>query len=128
MPGNIYKYLICIFCIAASGCKERYEPLPVAADNHFLVVEGFINTNGITTIKLSRTIKLADTARPWRERGAYITVEGVNNTNFPLQETSIGTYTSSQVQLPEWSECRLRILTPNGKQYLSDNIIVKPAP
>ena len=128
MSVTSLRILICIHCLAATGCIEKYEPLPVAADNHFLVVEGFINTNGTTNIKLSRTIRLSDTARPLPEGGALVTVEGANNVFFLLQEGSSGTYTSNQVTLPDLSLCRLRIVTKSGKEYITDDIQVKPVP
>ncbi len=122
------RILFCFLFLSTIGCIEKYEPLPVAADNHFLVVEGFINTNGSTTIKLSRTIRLSDTARPMPEGGALVTVEGANNVFFLLQETTNGTYTSNQVTLPDQSLCRLRIVTNSGKEYITNDIQVKPVP
>lgn len=115
-------------CILPVGCKERYEPLAVMNVNHFLVVEGFINSNGITSIRLSRTIRLSDTARQIPETGAQVTVEGDNNTFYLLQESEIGKYTSSQVSLPDLSLCRLRIVTNAGKEYLSEQVPVKRVP
>src|SRR5687768_11480883 len=106
MPDNMLKIIFLFGCITVAGCKERYEPLPVAADNHYLVVEGFINTNGETSIKLSRTIRLADTARPIPERGAIVIVEG-NNNSFMLLENSPGIYTALQIPLAARSLCRL---------------------
>src|SRR5688572_13383960 len=85
MPVTVIRVLFCFLCLAATGCIEKYEPLPVATDNHFLVVEGFINTSGTTNIKLSRTIRLSDTARPMPEGGALVTVEAANNVFFLLQ-------------------------------------------
>jgi hypothetical protein len=128
MPAAILRIAFCFLFVAVTGCKEKYEPLPVITDNHFLVVEGFINTNGTTNIKLSRTIRLADSARPMPESGALVTVEGVNNTFFLLQESAIGNYTSSQVSLPDLSFCRLRIVTNAGKEYVTSDIQVKPVP
>ena len=128
MTGTFLKIAFCFLCVMVSGCVEKYEPIPVAIDNHFLVVEGFINTNGTTNIKLSRTIRLSDTAQPMPERGAQVIVEGGNNVFFLLQETGRGLYTSAQVSLPDWSLCRLRIVTSSGKEFLSDAIPVKPVP
>jgi hypothetical protein len=55
-------------------------------------------------------------------------VEGANNVFFLLQESASGTYTSNQVSLPDLSSCRLRIVTNGGKEYITDNIQVKPVP
>src|ERR1700735_1867551 len=82
------------------GCKKTYNPPAISAPESYLVVEGVINAGADSTIiKLSRTVNLsaATTANP--ETGAVVAVEGNDNTNYPLSETSPGNYTVAGLNL-----------------------------
>ncbi len=86
-----------------------------------LVVEGFINSNGPTTITLSRTIKIYDdSVVDNREHNAMVNIEGENNDSYPLYETGDGVYTSDSLQLNSNEKYRLQIKTGDGKEYVSD--------
>ena len=118
------KLFTCLFLIQllASGCKIEYRPAVESPKTGYLVVEGFINSDGgPTTITLSHTLKLYDdTTRDNRERNAIINIEGSNNENFPLYETGDGVYTSLPLQLDSNEKYRLKIKTQFGKEYESD--------
>lgn len=120
-------YIFLLMLIA--GCKERYTPPVSSPETGYLVVEGFIN-NGLepTTIKLSRTTKLIDTANIIYEHSAQVTIEGENGESYPLFESIDGIYTSSSLALNSSIKYRLHILTANGKEYLSDYSAVKNTP
>jgi hypothetical protein len=125
------KLFIIISFITGSilfSCRESYKPLTEAGEKHYLVVEGLINAGAdTTTIKLSRTILLNDTAQAQPELNATVTVES-GGAVFPLTEKGNGAYTIASLSLPAGSECRLRIHTANGKEYLSDVVPVLPTP
>lgn len=102
------------------GCKQRFEPPVTAPVNGYLVVDGFINSgNGTTTIRLSRAIALADSARMKNEGNAVVRVEGEDNSVFPLPQTSIGIYSTPQLSLNSNVKYRLYIKTTDGKEYTS---------
>lgn len=60
--------------LGLAGCIEPYLPAVVDAPASYPVVDGAINGNGVTTIRLSRTAKLASAASPPVERGARLVV------------------------------------------------------
>ena len=120
---KLRKYLIFIFIIGffATGCKIEYRPSVQSPATGYLVVEGFINSDGPTTITLSRTIKLYDdSTTDIYEHNALVSIEGQNNDTYPLYETGEGVYTSSSLNLNSNEKYRLKIKTQEGKEYASD--------
>jgi hypothetical protein len=110
-----------LLTVLAIHCKEKYTPTLKLAAGSFLVVEGFINNGtGPTTITLSRTTKLSDTATIIPENGALVRVEAENGTNFPLSAIGSGKYTIAQLSLNSGTRYRVYIKTKDGKEYASD--------
>jgi hypothetical protein len=119
---------ICFVMILA-GCKEIYKPDIISAPVSYLVVEGVLNAGGgPTTIRLTRTFKLDDSARLRGERNAQVSVEGKDNISRPLSMTGDGVYTSPDLNLAFNEEYRLRIKTTDGKEYESSNITALRTP
>ena len=113
----------------AFSCRDRYEPGLESSSEFYLVVEGVLNAgSGPTDIRLSRTFKLEDTARLQMENNAFVTVEGKDNTTRQLTMNGDGIYSSPDLGLLLGQEYRLRIVTANGKEYLSDYVIAKKTP
>lgn len=106
----------------ATSCKIEYRPSVESPKTGYLVVEGFINSDGgPTTITLSRTLKIYDdSTKDNREHNAIVNIEGSNNETFPLNETGDGVYTSSPLQLDSNEKYRLHIKTQFGQEYESD--------
>jgi hypothetical protein len=70
-----WKWLITGFCILfLVNCKTPYDQPIKSSHEHFLVVEGYVNGNGPSNIKLSRTrnITWGDTAANINETGARL--------------------------------------------------------
>jgi uncharacterized protein DUF4249 len=117
------------FSVAANGCKKLYEPHINSTGTGYLVVEGYINSaTGPSTIALTRTTKLRDTVSILHEQGARVSIESNTNESFLLMEGADGRYTSDTLQLNPTSKYRLRIVTQNGKEYLSDFSQLKDTP
>lgn len=115
--------------VAGIACKERYRPDIISSPNSYLVVEGILNTGADTTsLRLTRTFRLDDTARVQPERDARVLVEGKDNTTRQLPMTGNGIYTSPNLNLVIGQEYRLRITTPAGKEYLSDYVVAMKTP
>jgi hypothetical protein len=112
--------VILLFFITIISCKDEFRPPVKSPKTGYLVVEGFINGNGTTSISITRTIKLYDTVRDVNEHSAIVSIEGQNNESFPLYETGGGVYTSSPLQLNSNEKYRLNIKTQDGKEYASD--------
>ena len=125
----VYRYsvfiLLTLFCV---GCKESFEPNLPPVPQGYLVVEGFINAEGPTEIKLSRTNPLDDKKTFGAERGATIKIEGDDNSSFSLDDQSKGIYSSPSLILNASHKYRLHIKTADSKEYLSDYVAVKITP
>lgn len=121
--------MCCIVVVGSFACKEVYNPKIISSPESYLVVEGVLNTGaGPTTIRVTRTFKLDDTARLEGERNAQVVVEGKDNTTRQLTMTGNGLYTSPNLNLTINGEYRLRVITANGKEYLSDYVVARKTP
>ena len=128
---KLIKYIGCLLPVLffATGCKVEYRPKVTSPATGYLVVEGFINSDGRTTINLSRTLKInEDSVTDNREHNALINIVGENNENFPLYETGDGAYTSDSLQLSNNEKYYLKIQTADGKEYASDHSDYKITP
>jgi hypothetical protein len=115
--------------ITASTCKKVYEPHINSTGIGYLVVEGYINSGiGPSTITLTRTTKLKDTVSILHEKGSQVSIESNTNEHFLLKENADGQYTSDSLHLNPTSNYRVRIITQNGKEYLSDFSELKHTP
>jgi len=120
---SLFKFFSCLLCaiLLATSCKIEYRPPVESPKTGYLVVEGFINSHGPTTITLSHSLKIYDdTTSDNREHNAIINIEGSNNETFPLYETGAGVYTSAALNLDSTEKYRLKIKTQFGKEYESD--------
>ena len=120
---------VVLFVLVFAGCKIPYTPPVKSSQNSYLVVEGFINGNGSTTIQLSRTRNLSwgDTAAHINETGAMVTIKDQDNNEFPLVENGGGIYSGNYSLNPSNQYC-LAITTSDAKSYVSDFVPIKPAP
>ena len=122
--------IISILAIAmAWGCKKPYLAPAIVPKDSYLVIEGLINTGPDSTfIKLTRTVKLADVAKPSGELNATVTIEGDNNTSYQLTEAGGGIYESAPLYLGTNAKYRLRVKTASNEEYLSDFVEAKETP
>ncbi|HEX4372916.1 MAG TPA: DUF4249 family protein, partial [Puia sp.] len=125
---NIILFLLLINCFC---CRQPYLPPIGKANLGYLVVDGvIINGQDSTIINLSRTQNVNDSIylvnNP--ETGAAVSVIGANGDSYNLNEQSAGRYVTDQLLLNASELYRLKIITTNGKQYLSDSVPVKQTP
>ena len=113
------KLIIVAVILLVAGCKEKYiSPVPPVVTG-FLVVEGVINNGeGETNIKLSRTVSLNDNAVV-KETGAFVRLQGTNNTSYILTENNEGIYSIANLNLDTSFKYRLAVNTGNNQEYLS---------
>lgn len=123
------KFLLIAMLVAAlAGCKERYDAPLRATATGYLVIEGVINSgSGSTELILSRSTSLSDRSIQL-EKGANVTVVGLDNSIRTLQETSPGHYTATNLSLAASQKYKLSIVTNSGKKYASDYVPVKNNP
>ena len=126
-PWKIITYGILLLLF--SGCKDPYNPAILSSNTSYLVVEGYINGNGITSIKLSRTrnITSGDTANHVNELNAIVTIEDQTNAAYPLIEEGNGIYTANTFLNPA-NQYRLHIHTSGNREYVSDYVPYKQSP
>jgi hypothetical protein len=111
-----------------SGCLQPFTPPEISGGRGLLVVDGFLNAGGDTTvIHLMRTQNLADSAAPPPEGQAQVTVEGERGDIYRLTETRAGRYVLPGAPVSPDQQYRLRIRTSGG-EYLSDYVPVKRTP
>lgn len=120
--------LVWFLMLLLSGCVEPYFPEVLESQNTFLVVNGFLNANGPTTIQLLRTQNLNENGPSPAESQAKVTVESEGGEQYSLFETGNGVYMSHNMQLAPEKKYRLLIRTIRGKEYASDFVEVKKTP
>jgi Domain of unknown function (DUF4249) len=121
---KIFKYApLFLVCLTAPRCTQTYLPPPIANPAANLVVEGFINNGSDSTIfTLSRTVSLAVTPAVTPELNAAVSVQGADNSNYPLGSVGNGVYGAALPPLNPNVSYRLYITTSGGKQYASDYV------
>ena len=127
MKRNNYFVLICtiLFCF---GCKEPFEANLPPVPQGYLVVEGFINAQGPTQIKLSRSTPLDEKKKFKPDIGALVKIEGDDNSSFLLINQFNGLYSSAPLTLNQSRKYRIHIRTGDSKEYFSDYVPVKITP
>ena len=111
-----------------SGCVDKYNPPALSAPQNYLVVNGLINLDGVTTVQLSRTRNLsAGTASPV-EAGASVAIQDEAGASYPLAEQAAGTYASAPLTLAAGRRYQLRLRTAAGAEYASDLVAARPTP
>ncbi|MFB9841902.1 DUF4249 domain-containing protein [Mucilaginibacter ginsenosidivorans] len=130
MKSIIVVTSVFILAIAmAWGCKKPYLGPAIVSKDSYLVIEGLINTGPDSTfIKLTRTVKLSDIAKPSGELNATVTIEGDNNSSYQLTEAGGGLYQSPPLYLGTNAKYRLRVKTASNEEYLSDFVEAKETP
>ncbi|MFD3000588.1 DUF4249 domain-containing protein [Pontibacter toksunensis] len=123
MKSIIYCCLLLLF-----GCVEPYAPEVIEGPNNYLVVDGLINANGTTRVKLSRTQNISETLAPMVEAGATLLLEEEQGAQYPLTEMTAGTYVSNDLDLNLNQKYRLYIRLSSGEEYASDFVSVKQTP
>jgi Domain of unknown function (DUF4249) len=126
---NIGFWIIVVALIEIAGCKKPYAPSITASNVNYLVVEGVISTGqDLTIIKLSRTVKLSGNASTSPELNAQVSVEDSKGNGFRMTELGNGQYQLPSLDFDKTENMRLRIITADGKVYLSDFVADKDTP
>ena len=123
-----YCLILIIICTAFAACKKLITSAAITAPNNYLVVNGNIAVNDVTTISLSRTVKITDSVSSKPELNATVTIVGSQGSSYPLTSDNKGNYVSAALNLSTTQSYRLKITTSDGKQYASDFVPVKNSP
>jgi hypothetical protein len=120
------RLLWCLLLLG--GCIEPYIPENIGSTRKFLVVDGFINLNGPTTIRLSRTYDVKAGGQPPAELRAALYIETETGQRYPLAEGTGGIYTVAPLPLAAGRKYRLHITTAAGLMYASEFTQAKTTP
>ena len=111
------------------ACTDPYLPEVVKSPPSYLVVDGYLNAQGITTIKLARTYAINSTGPAPVETKATAYLEDEAGTRSLLREAPAGTYSSpTALTLNPARRYRLHLNTLGGIDYASDFVPVKITP
>ncbi|SHI35157.1 protein of unknown function [Hymenobacter daecheongensis DSM 21074] len=118
----------CIATLLLPGCIDAYMPDVLSDPKGHLVVDGFINSRGVTTITLTRTYNIQAAAPPPAETQATVRIIDDTGRLYPLVESSKGIYRSGLLTLNLARSYRLRITTAAGQEYESASVLAKTTP
>lgn len=110
-----------------TGCIEPYMPPEIKPAEALLVIDGHIDVNSKSTIKLTRSQNLDENGEVEKVTGASVLLEDENGLAYPLQEESKGIY-SLPPQLIAPVKHRLVVRTSNQKEYASEFVEIKDSP
>ncbi|MBF9235857.1 DUF4249 domain-containing protein [Hymenobacter sp. BT683] len=126
-PLSIGRSLI--WCLALlMGCTDSYLPEALESPPNYLVVDGFLNAQGVTTVRLSRTYAVDSKAVAPAELRANAFIEDEAGARLGLREGVAGAYVSAPLVLDPAKKYRLRVLTQAGQDYASEFVPVKLTP
>jgi hypothetical protein len=128
LSATVSQWLLSGIGLLATGCTDPYLPEVQQSPPSYLVVDGYLNAQGITTIKLSRTYAVGAKTAPPAEAKATVYMEDEAGTRIVLQEAPAGTYASPSQNLNPARRYRLHLTTLGGKDYASDFVPVKLTP
>ena len=120
--------LVFVLLATLLGCRTPYEPEVPATELRVLVVEGYLDTEGLKSeLKLSRTAPLGASSAFIPELRAKVVIKSASGQVFPLTETGLGTYIFER-NIDEKQTYLLEIELSSGERYVSESLqpIVTP--
>ena len=125
-----YILLLCMLMNTLT-CRKAYNPPAIKASNHYLAIDGFINTgsDASSSFTLTRSRNLTDTVTNIPELNAQVNIQSANGNSYALIDTgSDGVYVSPLLNLDITQNYQLAVTTSDGNKYLSDFVAPKIAP
>jgi hypothetical protein len=120
--------LVIVVLATLLGCRTPYEPEVPATELRVLVVEGYLDTEGLKSeLKLSRTAPLGASSAFIPELRAKVVLKSASGQVFSLTEPGLGTYIFER-NIDEKQSYLLEIELSSGERYVSENLqpIVTP--
>lgn len=110
-----------LLLLSLGACREPFVPVIAASNENLLVVEGNINTRGVSRIALSRSTNYSQTAGLKPELKATVKIEGSDNSVSMLTDSSgTGNYASPAQLLNTSFKYRLHVYCSSGEEYLTE--------
>jgi Domain of unknown function (DUF4249) len=121
--------VICAFGLLLGGCIEPYNPPEVQTSEHYLVVDGLVDSgDGSAEVMLTYTQSLDSEGPAPTESGANVSIEINGSQIIQLSEVSGGIYVADNMIINEGDKCRLLIKTANGIEFASEVVTSKSTP
>lgn len=115
-------FILTLLVLFAMGCREPFEPEIENQQAGILVVEGYLDSEGLKSeLKLSTTTNVSDTVKLVPVKKALISLISGSGRIFPLVEEKDGLYYFEQ-NIPEDQDYQLEILLANGDKYVSSSL------
>ncbi len=112
--------LLFLFFATLLSCRTPYEPEVPAEELRILVVEGYLDTEGLRSeLKLSRTAPLGAESAFYPEARAKVLLKSTAGQAFPLVETELGNYVFER-NIDEKQNYVLEIELSSGERYVSE--------
>jgi hypothetical protein len=113
-----------------ASCIDPYPIPEIPSTAGYLVVDGFMNSNGPTTIKISHTLAVYDRYNiPLPELKAKVDVESEDKTIvYSLTDRGKGIYSVDFLPLDYSKQYRIHIKTTSNKEYISEYVPVMKSP
>lgn len=113
-------FLVFVLLATLIGCRTPYEPEVPATELRILVVEGYLDTEGLKSeLKLSRTAPLGAESAFIPEVRAKVVLKSTGGQIFPLTEKGLGTYIFER-NIDEKQSYLLEIELSSGERYVSE--------
>lgn len=116
--------LLTVFMLVLWGCREPFEPEIPQTISSVLVVEGYLDTEGLESeLKISQTVPLNSPTSSSLVVGARVNVLSENGTSYSLTEREPGIYLFSQ-NIPENANYRIEIELSGGERF--ESTLIRP--
>lgn len=124
------SYRACLFLLlTAYSCIEPYDPSLSDHDVNYLVVDAFLDgSNGVATVRLSRSQPVKSDEPLPMVSGATVLIENEQSDSYPLDELNAGLYTGFIADISPVQHYRLVIRTGDEHTYASTFVPVIQAP
>jgi hypothetical protein len=109
------------------GCIDPYTPKEIKPAGAILVIDGQIETNAKSTIRLTRSQNLFEDNAPADVAGATLRVEGEDGSTRTLAYEGNGNYTLQPTSFQS-GKYRLHVFTPEGNEYASEFVPILNSP
>lgn len=105
------------------NCIDPYSPPEIKSQEPILIIDGFVNVSGESRITLTRSQPLTTDTSPNYENNATVWIEDNDGNRKYFVGDEFGNYILVSQNFPA-SEYRLRIITSNTNEYLSDFVSI----
>jgi hypothetical protein len=109
------------------GCIDPYLPPEIKSAGAILVIDGHIDFNRTSTIKLSLSQNIYENGETAKVDGAVVALENENGVKYPLTAEGNGNYSLAPQALAPIKH-RLTVRTPDAKQYASQFVEIINSP